>query len=99
MAPGSTAGRPKPGVARVVQRERVVLARAPSAAATAAPARPWAGDDEVGQLALGRQREHALVARPVLADEARPIDRQDHRLVVLADVVDVWSKARWRNVE
>ena len=46
------------------------------------------GDDEVRQLALGRQREHPLVARPVLADEPGPVDREQHRLVVLADVVD-----------
>ena len=41
-----------------------------------------------GQLALGGQREHALVARPVLADEPGPVDGDQHRLVVLADVVD-----------
>ena len=41
-------------VARIVERERVVLGEAPSGRATAAPARPWAGDDEVRQLALGR---------------------------------------------
>ena len=46
------------------------------------------GDDEVRQLALGGQREHALVARPVLPDEPGPVDGDQHRLVVLADVVD-----------
>ena len=32
--------------------------------------------------------EHALVARAVLAHEAGAVDADDHRLVVLADVVD-----------
>ena len=46
------------------------------------------GDDEVRELALRRQGEHALVAGAVLADEPRAVDADDHRLVVLADVVD-----------
>ena len=46
------------------------------------------GDDQVRDLALRRQREHPLVARPVLADQPGPVDRDEHRLVVLADVVD-----------
>ena len=64
------------GIARVVQRERVVLGeRGPEQ-------RPQlllvlrAGDDEVRELALGGQREHALVARAVLADEAGPVHRR-----------------------
>ena len=44
--------------------------------------------DEVGQLAQRREREHALVARAVLAHEAGPVDADDDRHVVLADVVD-----------
>ena len=88
MTDGATGAQPEPGIARVVQRERVVLAEA------AVEQRPQLllvlgrRDDEVRQLALGRQREHALVARAVLADEPGPVDRDQDRLVVLADVVD-----------
>ena len=45
-------------------------------------------DDQVGQLALGGDGEHALVAGAVLAHEAGAVDADDHRRVVLADVVD-----------
>ena len=47
-----------------------------------------AGDDHVGELSLARDREHALVARSVLADQAGTIHGDDNRQVVLADVVD-----------
>ena len=46
------------------------------------------GDHEVRQLPLRRQGEHPLVTRAVLADQPGPVDRDDDRLVVLADVVD-----------
>ena len=85
---GSTGGSPKPGIARVVQRERVVLGeRRPEQRAQLLLVLRR-GDHEVRQLALGGQREHALVRGPVLADEPRPVDRDQHRLVVLAHVVD-----------
>ena len=78
----------EPGVARVVQRERVVLGeRGPQQRAQLLLVLR-ASDDEVRQLALGGEREHALVARAVLADEPGAVDRDEHRLVVLADVVD-----------
>jgi len=44
--------------------------------------------DEVGQRSLGRDREHALVARPVFAHQASAVDGEQHRRVVLAHVVD-----------
>ncbi len=47
-----------------------------------------AGDDHVRELALAWDREHALVAGPVLADQARAVHRDHDRQVVLADVVD-----------
>ena len=85
---GSTGGEPEPGVARVVQGERVVLGeRGPEQRAQLLLVLR-AGDHEVRQLALGGQREHALVARAVLADEPGPVDGEQDRLVVLADVVD-----------
>ena len=40
------------------------------------------------QLQLGGQHEHPLVARAVLADQPRAIHGDEHRLVVLAHVVD-----------
>ena len=49
---------------------------------------PRRGDDEIRELSLRGQREHALVARAVLADEPRAVDREDDRQVVLAHVVD-----------
>ena len=36
-------------------------------------------DDQVGQLALDGQREHALVARAVLAHQPGAVDADDHR--------------------
>ena len=75
-------------VARVVQRERVVLAEGGAQQPAQLLLVLGRGDDEVGQLALGRQGEHALVAGAVLADEAGAVDADDHRRVVLADVVD-----------
>ncbi len=64
------------GVARVVQGERVVLGeRGPEERAELLLVLR-AGDDQVRDLALGGQGEHPLVARPVLADEARPVDRR-----------------------
>ena len=88
MGVGSTAGRSKPGVARVVQRERVVLAERRAQQAPQLLLVLGRGDDQVRQLALGRDREHALVAGAVLAHEPGPVDADDDRLVVLADVVD-----------
>ena len=71
-----------------MQRERVVLGeRGPQQRAQLLLV-AGRGDDEVRQLALGRQGEHALVARPVLAHEPGPVDGQEHGLVVLAHVVD-----------
>ena len=72
---GSAARTGGPGRAPVQQRAQLLLVLG-------------RGDDEVRQLALGRDREHALVARAVLADQPGPVDRDEHRLVVLADVVD-----------
>ena len=77
--PGSPRARARdaePGVARVVERERVVLGerRAQQRAQLLLVAR--AGDDEVRQHPLRRHGEHALVARPVLADEAGAVDRR-----------------------
>ena len=47
----------------------------------------WRSDDEVGKLAQGREREHALVAGAVLPHQPGTIDADDHRGVVLADIV------------
>ncbi len=89
MTDGSRDRNLEPGVARVMQSERVVLCERRADQGPQLLLVLRAGDDQVGQLALGRQREHALVAGAVLADEARPIDGDDDRLVVLADVVDL----------
>ena len=79
---------PETRVARVVQGERaLVRQRGPHERAQLLLI-PGRGDDEVRELALGGQREHALVARAVLADEPGAVDGDQHRLVVLADVVD-----------
>src|SRR3712207_2910834 len=75
------------GVPRVVDGERAVLgergAHEPSQLLLVLRRR----HDQVRQLALGRDREHALVARAVLADEARAIHADHYRSVVLAHVV------------
>ena len=78
----------EPRVARIVQREGVLLVecRAQQRAELLLVLRR--GDDEVRQLELGGQGEHPLVARAVLADQPRAVDRDEHRLVVLADIVD-----------
>ena len=78
----------EPGVARVVQRERMVLRERRVEQRSQLLLIARARDDEVRQLALGRQHEHALVAGPVLAHEAGAIHGDQHRLVVLTDVVD-----------
>ena len=78
---------PEARVARVVQRERVVLGDRGVQQRAQLLLVLGRGDDQVGQLALCRQREHPLVAGPVLADQPAAVDRDEHRLVVLADVV------------
>jgi hypothetical protein len=70
-----------------VQREGVVLAEGGMHQAAQLLLVLRGGDDQVWQLALGRDREHSLVAGAVLADQARPIDADNDRLVVLAHVV------------
>ena len=82
-----------------MQRERVVLGERGAHQRAQLLLVLRARDHEVRQLALRRDREHALVARSVLADEARAVDGKQDRLVVLADVVDLRSNARCRNVE
>ena len=74
-------------VARVMQRERMRLREGGSDERTEFLLVFWAGDDHVRQLALGRQREHALVARPVFADQSGSVDGYDHRQIVLTDVM------------
>ena len=75
-------------IARIVQRERVILGeRGPQQRAQLLLVLRRC-DDQVRELALGGDREHALVRRAVLADEPGPVDRDQHRLVVLAHVVD-----------
>jgi hypothetical protein len=76
------------GVAWVVERERMILGECRPQERSKLLLVLRRGDDEVRDLALRRQREHPLVARAVLADEAGPVDREKDRLVVLADVVD-----------
>ena len=76
------------GVARVVQRERMVLAECRVHQPAQLLLVLGRGDDDVGQLALSGDREHALVARAVLAHETGAIDADDDRRVVLAHVVD-----------
>ncbi len=46
------------------------------------------GNDEVRDLAVGRVREHPLVAGPILADEAGAVHADQDGLVVLGSVVD-----------
>ena len=96
---GSTGGEPEARVARVVQRERVVLAEGRPDQRAQLLLVLRRGDHEVRQLALRRQREHALVAGPVLADEARPVDRDETGWSFWQTSWTVWSNARWRNVE
>ena len=71
-----------------MQRERVVLGERGAQQAPQLLLVAGRRDDQVRQLALRRQREHALVAGAVLAHEAGPVDADDHRRIVLADVVD-----------
>ena len=71
-----------------MQRERVLLAERRAHQTTQLLLVLGRGDDQVRQLAVRRQGEHALVARAVLADEAGAVDADHHRDVVLADVVD-----------
>ena len=71
-----------------MQRERVILGECRPDQRSQLLLVLGAGDDHARQLQLGREREHALVARAVLADEAGPIDGDHDRQVVLADVVD-----------
>ena len=81
-------GHPEAGIARVVERERVILGeRGPHQRAELLLVLRC-GDDEVRDLAVGRVGEHALVAGPVLADEARPVHADQDRLVVLGRVMD-----------
>ena len=85
---GSRSGTPKPASRGIVERERVVLGERRAEQRAQLLLVPRAGDDEVRQHPLRRDREHALVAGAVLADEARAVDREQHRGVVLAHVVD-----------
>ena len=97
---GSTGSSPKPGVARVVQRERVVLGeRGPQQRAQLLLI-ARRGDDQVGQLPLGGDREHALVARAVLADQPGAVHGEQRPGASFWQTSwTVWSKARCRNVE
>ncbi len=88
MVVGRNLGQIEAGVARVVERERVVLRERRAEQPAQFLLVPWRRDDQVRQLALRGQREHALVARAVLSDEAGAVDPDHHGLVVLADVVD-----------
>ncbi len=84
---GLDVGQVEPRIARVVQRERMLLLERGVHQPAQLLLVLGRGDDQVGQLALRGQREHALVAGAVLADKPRPVDADDHRLIVLADVV------------
>jgi len=77
------------GVARVVQRERVILGKSGPHERPQLLLVLGAGDDHVRQLALCRQGEHALVARPVLTHQTGPVDGDHHGQIVLTDVVDL----------
>ena len=85
---GSIAAQAEPRVARVVEGERVILGEGRSEERPQLLLVLRRRDDEIRELALGREREHPLVTRPVLPDEPGAIDREQDRLVVLADVVD-----------
>ena len=82
-------GREAPArVARVLDRERMRLAEGGAEEPPRLLLVARRGHDEVGQLAQRGEREDALVAGAVLADEAGTVDADDDRRVVLADVVD-----------
>jgi hypothetical protein len=92
-------GQPEARVARVVERERAVLAEGGHEQRAELLLVLRARDHEVRQLALGRQREHPLVARPVLADEPARSTAISTGWSFWQTSCTVWSKARCRNVE
>ena len=44
-------------------------------------------DQEPWNLTLGGKHEHALMARAIFANQARTVHPDQHRLIVLADVM------------
>ena len=75
------------GIARIVQGDGSVMGQRGDHEVPELLLVLGRADDQVRQRPLGRQGEHPLVARAVLADEPRAIDGQDDRRIVLADVV------------
>ena len=76
------------GVARVEQRHGPGVARAVTTRSRSSCSSFGEPIDQVRQRPHGGQHEHPLVRRAVLADQAGSVKAEEHRHVVLADVMD-----------